>query len=162
MVTRNNAAEISKAKAKARAAAEARAAREAAAEQQRIASAFTGAVSSLSGNFSGATSVELKGPGGGGVPYGNWKAGVRRVYMEAWVIPDGAEEVQVVASITVARNGEVTSTSIKRLSGNALVNQSVRAVLDRVRYVPPLPEDSKDDHRDIELTFDVKAKQGLG
>lgn len=164
MVTRDNAAEISKAKAKARAAAEARAAREAAAERQRIASAFSGAVTSLSGNFSGGTTIELKGPGGGGIPYGNWLAGVKARYNDAWVVPDGVsnDSAIVAVTVTIGRDGEVLSSSIIRTSGDAVVDQSVRATLDRVRYVPPLPEGEKNDKRSVTINFSVKAKQGLG
>jgi TonB family protein len=164
MVTRNNAADIAKEKAKARAAAEARAARAEAERQQRIASALSGAVSSLSGNFSGATSIELKGPGGGGIPYGNWLAGVKARYTDAWIVPDGVNDdsATVTVTVTIARDGEVLSSSVVRSSGNDLVDESVRATLKRVREVPPLPEGAKEDKRTVTINFNVKAKQGYG
>lgn len=150
------------AQAKARAAAQARAA--AAAENRRIASALNRAASSLSENFSGSTSVELKGPGGGGVPYGNWLAAVKQRYTAAWVVPDGVtdDSATVSASVTIARNGEVLSSSIVKTSGNALVDHSVKATLDRVTTAPPLPDGAKEDQRTVTINFNVKAKLGQG
>ncbi len=150
--------------AKVRAAAEARAARAAAEQNQRIASALKSAASSISENLSGSTSIELKGPGGGGVPYGNWLAAVKQRYTQAWVVPDGVtdDSATVTASVTIARNGEVLKTSIVRASGNALVDHSVKATLDRVTTAPSLPEGAKEDQRTVTINFNVKAKLGLG
>jgi len=38
----------------------------------------------------------------------------------------------------------------------------VKATLDRVRYVRPLPEGAKESQRTVTINFSVKAKQGLG
>jgi TonB family protein len=147
--------------AKARAAADAKAA---AAERQRIASALNHAASSIAGNLSGETSVVLKGPGGGGVPYGNWLSAVKQRYTDAWIVPDGVtdDSATVKASVTIARNGEVLASSIVQSSGNPLVDHSVKATLDRVTTAPPLPEGAKEDQRTVTINFNVKAKQGLG
>lgn len=152
---------LSQEAAKARATAEANAI---AAERRRTLAALNRAYSNLSGNMSGSTSIELKGPGGGGVPYGNWRAAVKQRYQEAWIVPDGVTDnsATVKVSVTIGRDGEVLSTRIIQFSGNPLVDQSVKATLDRVRYVPPLPETEKDDERTVGITFDVKTKQGLG
>jgi len=146
--------------AKARAAADAKAA----AERQRVASAFNRAASSIAGNLSGETSVVLKGQGGGGVPYGNWLSAVKQRYTEAWVVPDGVtdDSATVTASVTIARNGDVLSTSVVRASGNALVDHSVKATLDRVTTAPPLPDGAKEDQRTVTINFNVKAKLGQG
>ncbi|MFO1489058.1 MAG: TonB family protein [Verrucomicrobiota bacterium] len=150
--------------AKARAEAQAKAAAAERAERQRIASAFNRATRGLSDNLSGETSIVLKGPGGGGVPYGNWLAGVKKVYTDAWIVPDGVadDSATVAATVTIGRNGDVLSSGIARSSGNALVDHSVKATLDRVRSVPPLPDGAKEDQRTVTINFNVKAKQGLG
>jgi TonB family protein len=147
--------------AKARAAAEAK---ETAERNKRIAAAFGHAVSSISENLSGSTTIELKGPGGGGVPYGNWLSALKKIYTDAWIVPDGVtdDSATATATVTIARDGEVISTSITRASGNALVDHSVKATLDRVRNVPKLPEGAKEDQRTVIINFNVKAKQGLG
>jgi TonB family protein len=64
----------------------------------------------------------------------------------------------VTVSVTIARNGTVVSTEIIRRSGNAAVDQSVEAVLNRVKYAAPLPDDAKEDQRTVEIVFDVKSK----
>ena len=147
--------------AKAKAAAEAKAT---AAENKRIASAINRAASNFSDNFSGETSIVLKGSGGGGVPYGNWLSAIKKIYTDAWVVPDGVtdDSATVTASITIARNGDVLSRSIVRPSGNPLVDHSVKATLDRVTRAAPLPEGAKEDQRTVTINFNVKAKQGLG
>lgn len=158
LVTRHS---VSRSTADARADAEARAVAD---ERQRALAALNRAYSSLSGNLSGSTSIELKGPGGGGIPYGNWLSAVKQRYTDAWIVPDGVtdDSATVKVSITIAKDGEVTDTRILKFSGNSLVDQSVRATLDRVRYVHPLPEGSNDDERTVTINFNVKAKQGLG
>lgn len=150
-----------KAKAKAKADAEAKATAD---QNRQIASVISGAARSMSEGFSGSTSIVLKGPGGGGVPYGNWKAAVKQRYTAAWIVPDGItdDSATVTASITIARNGEVLAHSIVSLSGNSLVDHSVKATLDRVTTAPPLPDDAKEDKRTVTISFNVKAKLGLG
>ena len=150
------------AQAKARAAAQAKAA--AAEQNRRIASALNSAATSIEHGLSGSTSVVLKGPGGGGVPYGNWLSAVKQRYTQAWVVPAGVtdDSATVTASVTIARNGDVIASSIVRASGNALVDHSVKATLDRVTTAPPLPDGAKEDQRTVTINFNVKAKLGQG
>jgi len=156
-----------KADAKARAAAQEREERLAAkAEEEgrrRIAERFSRAVGSLSG-LSGGTEVALVGPGGGGVPYANFLQAVKSVYARAWTVPDGVtdEEATAVASITISRDGTVARARITESSGNAAVDRSVRAVLDRVKWAAPLPESAREDERTVKIEFNVKAKRGMG
>jgi outer membrane biosynthesis protein TonB len=138
--------------AKARAEAQARAA----AEERRQASAAIGrAVAGIEGGLSGSTTIELKGPGGGGVPYANWVQAVNSVYQRAWNVPPELSEdtPAVKASVTIARDGTVVSADIIHLSGNAAVDQSVRVTLNRVRHAAPLPDDAKEDQRTIIISF---------
>lgn len=118
----------------------------------------------LGSELSGGTSVEMQGPGGGGQPYANFLRAVKSVYANAWLLPDGVvdDEATTVASVTIARNGTVLSSRITRHSGDAVVDRSVQATLDRVHYVAPLPENAKEDQRTVTINFNVRAKRSLG
>jgi len=118
----------------------------------------------IDSELSGGTTVELKGPGGGGLPYANWRAAIKSAYEKAWLLPDGVadEEATTAASVTIARDGTVLSHEITHLSGDSVVDRSVQATLDRVLQVQPLPETSKDERRTVVINFSVKAKRGLG
>jgi TonB family protein len=167
-VTRSPTAKVDD-KAQARAQAQAREeareeARQEADRRRRIASAFGNAVNSLEGSRSGSTTVEWKGPGGGGVPYANFLQAVKSVYQRAWIVPDGItdDNATVTASVTIARDGTVVSSHITRSSGNAAVDRSVQVTLDRVKWAAPLPEETKDNQRTVSINFNVAAKRALG
>jgi len=165
VVRKPTASTTAAAEAKARAAArEAEQARESAEQSSRISSALGRAVSNIEGSLSGSTEIKLKGPGGGGVPYANWLWAVKSLYTEAWTVPDGVadDSASVTATVTIARDGTVVSARISRTSGNALVDDSVRAALNRVRTGPPLPESSSQDQRTVSINFNVKSKRLLG
>ncbi len=147
--------------AKARAAAEA----EAAAERNRIASAFNSAASGIETGAAGSTSVKLLGPGGGGIPYANWLSAVQSVYYRAWMVPDGLDEntPPVTAEVTIGRDGSVISARVIHTSGHAAADDSVRAVLIRVKYTAPLPDTETRESRTITIDFvNEKAKRLLG
>ena len=152
----------------ARAAAQARAAAEARAEAEqthRIASALNSAATSIRGGVSKGTDIKISsGPGGGGPSYGNWLSAIKKIYTDAWIVPDGVtdDSATVTATVTIARNGDVISTSIVRASGSPIVDHSVRATLDRVTTTRPLPDGAKEDQRTVTINFNVKAKLGLG
>src|SRR5581483_7301841 len=55
----------------------------AAADAKRRAAEVSQVVSGLKGSLSPSTSVELQGPGGGGVPYANWLQAVKSRYSNA-------------------------------------------------------------------------------
>ncbi|MGD0614441.1 MAG: TonB family protein [Verrucomicrobiota bacterium] len=136
-------------------------ARERAAEARRqTTAAISQAVRGIQSGLSSGTTIELKGPGGGGVPYANWKQAVKSVYDAAWILPAGitADSATTAVTVTIARDGTVISARIVDRSGSAVVDQSVQAALDRVKYAAPLPDDAKEDQRTITIYFDVKAK----
>jgi TonB family protein len=136
-------------------------AREKAAETKRqTAAAISQTVRGIQSGLSGGTTIELKGPGGGGLPYANWKQAVKTVYDAAWILPAGitADSATTSVTVTIARDGTVISARIVDRSGSPVVDQSVQATLDRVRYAAPLPDDAKEDQRTITIYFDVKAK----
>lgn len=143
---------------------EEKAAKEYADRRRRLANMLSSAADSIERGVSSATSIELKGPGGGGVPYANFFQAVKSVYARAWVLPDGIDDDEATAtvSVTIARDGKVLSARITRSSGNVAVDQSVRVVLDRVKYAAPLPDSEKADERTVTINFNVKAKKALG
>ncbi|MGN6554601.1 MAG: hypothetical protein ACTHLW_12905, partial [Verrucomicrobiota bacterium] len=87
-----------------------KAAAEAAANARREAiSRIASAVDRIGGDLSGTTSIKLQGPGGGGIPYANFLMGVKKVYSDAWLIPDGIKDdsASVAVSVTIGRDGTV-------------------------------------------------------
>jgi len=114
--------------------------------------------------LSGGTSVEMLGPGGGGVPYANWRQAVKSDFSNAWLLPDGVvdDEATSVASVTIARDGTVLNSKITQFSGDKVVDSSVQAALDRVQHTAPLPDTAKEDKRTVTINFNVRAKRGLG
>ena len=138
--------------AKAQAEAEAREeARRERARRKRIAAAFGNAANNLESSLSGSTTIELKGPGGGGVPYANFLQAVKSVYQHAWIVPDGItdENATTAASVTIARDGTVVSAHITRSSGNPGVDRSVQVTLDRVKWAAPLPDTATENQRTV-------------
>lgn len=150
------------AEAKARSEAQAR---EAAEARRATAAAIGRAVAGIQGGLSGSTTIELKGPGGGGVPYANWLQAVNSTYQRAWDVPSSLDEntPAVAASITIGRDGSVISARIIRSSGNSAADQSVQVTLERVRRVPPLPDEAQEDQRTVTINFiNDKARRLLG
>jgi TonB family protein len=148
-----------------RAEAEAREYAKRVADRNRRARAALGdAANGIQEARAGSTTIELKGPGGGGVPYANFLQAVKSRYENAWIVPDGItdNDAVVAASVTIARDGTVVAWHVWRGSGNAAVDQSVRVTLQRVKFAAPLPEDAKENQRTVEINFSVAAKRGLG
>jgi TonB family protein len=155
-VVRRDTADL-KATTKAKAAADARAAADA---QKQAVDQMTKAVDRIGGGLSTGTSIKLLGPGSGGVPYANFLQGVKKIYSDAWIVPDGVKDdsATVAVSVTIARDGTVVSSRIVQRSGDAAVDASVQMTLDRVSRVVPLPDDSKDNQRTVTINFNVKSK----
>jgi protein TonB len=158
LVTRKPDADADK---KAKAAAQAKAE---AAERQRLAKAIGNAVDDIANGVSEGTSIQLKGPGGGGVPYANFLQAVKSVYQRAWLVPESVtdEEATTTVSVTIARDGTVLNARITRSSGNSEVDHSVQRTLDRVKYAAPLPDSASEDQRTVSIGFNVKARRALG
>jgi TonB family protein len=142
---------------RARAAADAKAVADA---RREAAAAIGQAVNGIRNQLSGSTTIELQGPGGGGVPYANFLSAVKSVYDRAWILPAGVatDSARATASVTIARDGTVISARIVRRSGIAAVDESVQDALEKVKYAAPLPDDAKEDQRTIQIVFDVAAK----
>jgi protein TonB len=126
--------------------------------------ALANAARAIEQGVSGTTTIELPGPGGGGVPYANFLDAVKKIYSDAWVVPDDVtdDEATTTASVTIARDGTVVTSRIIRPSGTALADASVAAALRRVTRAVPLPDNAKEDQRTVTIKFNVKAKRGLG
>jgi len=138
---------------------------DAAAEQQsRLAGLARNAAKNLHGALSASTEITMPGPGGGGVPYANFLDAVKKVYSDAWIVPDGVtdDEATATASVTIARDGTVVNSRLIQSSGNALADQSVEMVLRRVTFAATLPDGAKESQRTVKVKFNVKAKRGLG
>lgn len=165
LVSRN---QEDKSEAKARAEEKARDdAKRAADARRRLARQLGQAAERISSEVSGGTSLKLDyGPGGGGAPYANFNQAVMSVYKRAWsgTVPNDSteENVSAEASVTIARDGSVISARITRSSGKTAVDRSVQAVLDRVKYAAPLPDDAKESQRTVSITFEVNPHQGIG
>jgi TonB family protein len=132
--------------------------------RQRIAAALGSAANSLESSLSGSTTIELRGPGGGGVPYANFLQAVKSIYQNAWVVPDGItdENATTGAAVTIARDGTVVSSHITRSSGNPGVDRSVQVTLDRVKWAAPLPDTATENQRTVNINFNVAAKRAAG
>ena len=126
---------------------------------------FATALKNISSGLTPSTKVEIpdgpNGPGGGGPSYASYKDEVQRVYTEAWRIPDDVtdDEATVKVSVTIARDGHVISSRILQSSGSKLVDKSIQATLDRVTFVRPFPEGSKDSQKTFNISFSLKAKK---
>ncbi|MDX1953090.1 MAG: cell envelope integrity protein TolA [Verrucomicrobiota bacterium] len=163
-VKRNNNAAIEAAKAKAEAEARAHAdavARAQAARDQRVAALRSG-VQNIKGGLSSGTSVEMPGPGG--EAYANYGQVIGSIYTKAWIAPETAAEDSstVRAQVVVSRDGKVVSTKVLSRSGNAALDKSVQAVLNRIRQLPPFPAGATEPERTFFINFNLKSKTHIG
>jgi TonB family protein len=143
-------------------AAETRAREKAAREK---AAKLESALNNIREGASGAVPIdELRGPGGGGLPYAGFKQALASTYMRAWLIPSEAadENGKAVATITLGRDGTVISARISKSSGNADLDKSVQRALDKVSFVAPFPESMKEAQKTFSLEFDPRAKRLMG
>ena len=144
------------------AAAEAAATARANAERNRK---FTAALNNIKGGLTSSLQVEMppgpNGPGGGGASYASYKDVVRKIYFDAWNIPEDVtdDEATIRVSVTIARAGHVISSRILQSSGSKLVDRSIQATLDRVTFVRPFPEGSNDSQKTFNINFSLRAKK---
>lgn len=122
-------------------------------------------VTGLQQNLSSSTSVTV--PGTGGATYASYSSYVDLIYRTAWAPLKPRETTDANASVLVrvviARDGTVISSEIRRRSGNAALDQSVRATLDRVRTIGrPFPEGARDSQRDFDIEFNLQSTGAAG
>lgn len=135
------------------------------AARERADKIVNSALSNIREGASGSVKIEeLRGPGGGGLPYAGFNQSLISIYMRAWLIPSEAadESGKVVATITLSRDGTVISARVSQPSGNAELDKSVQRALDKVSFVAPFPETTKDAQKTFKLEFDPKAKRLMG
>jgi TonB family protein len=150
-------------KAKAKAEAEAReAARAEAAYRAQLAKALGRTANGLREGFVSGPKVDVWGPGG--AAYADYRQFVQAIYDEAWLLPQDIsdEDAAALVSVTIGRSGHVISSRIVRRSGNANLDRSVQRALDKVKFVRPFPDSSKDEQRTFTIEFNLKEKRLLG
>ena len=101
--------------------------------------------------------IRQVGPGSG--QFANYASLVFNKYNNAWVAPANLYDssLKVEVEVVVSRNGSVTSSRIKRGSGNSLLDQSIRNVLKRVTFIARFPKDAKDSQRTFIIDFKLTA-----
>jgi protein TonB len=142
-----------------------RQAKELADSRLRAAEAIGRTARNLSHDLSPSTSIDTNyGPGGGGEAYANYGQIVKSIYEREWIAPEDAANDDAITKVTVtiARDGTVMSSRIVRGSGDSSVDGSVQRTLDRVTFIAPFPEGSKDKERTYTINFNLKAKRLSG
>ena len=137
-------------------------AQERSAKAQELAKKFGKAEQSLRSGFTKGTKVEVWGTGG--EAYAGYDALVKAIYDDAWDVSDSLTDDDSTAKveIIIARAGHVISARIIRRSSNSLLDKSVQRALDKVKFVAPFPEGSRDEQRTFTINFNLKAKRLLG
>ena len=109
----------------------------------------------LKHNLSSPTEVDL--PGASSAAYANYGDVVVSVYHNAWIPPDemAGDNVTVRIKVTIARDGTVISAHIIASSGDASVDAAVQRMLDRVTFIAPFPEGTKDSERNYSINFNA-------
>ena len=135
-------------------------------EQKRLrdqkAKAFLNAARSIKENSSSATTVEM--PGTSSVSYANYASVVKSIYTQAWTPPDdtASDDANVRVSVVIGRDGSVITSRVLTPSGDASVDRSVQRTLDRVTFIAPFPDGSKEKEKTFIINFNLKAKRMLG
>ena len=132
--------------------------------RRRAAAAIGAAAASIRDDIAPGTSLEPRGPGGGGEVYAGYDQFLRSKYWHAWRPPeDTASDAAITrATVTIASDGTVLSARIIQPSGDASVDRSVQQTLDRVTYIAPFPEGAKEKQRTYTIKFDLKARRLTG
>jgi len=113
------------------------------------------AATSIRDKTSSSTEVNLKGTSS--VAYANYGVIVVSAYHHAWVAPDmmTSDSAVVSFSVTISRDGSVTSSHIVAPSGDPNVDRAVQRMLDRVTYIHEFPVDSTDRERTYHIDFNA-------
>lgn len=129
---------------------------------KEIAKNVGGASKAIASRKSTGTTVEM--PGTGGEYFVNYTHLVKAKYDQAWLDPTDVsdENTNVKVEITVERSGNVINSRILDRSGNSAMDKSVQRALERVNFIAPFPEGSKEQQRTFILNFNLKAKRMTG
>jgi TonB family protein len=128
-------------------------------KKNKTAEALASALRTLHSNLSSGTTINM--PGNSSVAYANYGQIVKSIYDQSWTSPDdlASADENVKVHIVITRDGTVISASITDPSGDAKLDASVRKVLDRITFIKPFPDDSKDKERAYDINFNPKTKQ---
>ena len=85
-----------------------------------------------------------------------------RFYSE-WVQPTDvattAEKNSVLVKLRIEKDGRISSFEVVRSSGNSALDESVKALANRVSHVEPLPDGlGKGDHYDVKINFELNSE----
>ena len=85
-----------------------------------------------------------------------------RFYSE-WVQPTtvatASAKNSVLVKLRIEKDGRVSSFEISRPSGNPDLDESVKALANRVSRVEPLPDGlGKGDHYDVKINFELNTE----
>ena len=145
--------------------ADARAKKEADDHRKAAAALIASSSRSLRNDLSPATAIDINpGPGGGGEAYANYAQMVKSIYEHAWLPSDDttSDEAITKVTVTISREGKVKSSRIIKGSGDSSVDKSIQRTLDRVTFIAPFPEGTKDQERTFTINFNLKAKRLAG
>jgi TonB family protein len=122
--------------------------------QQQV-RAIKNALRNLKNNLNPTTEIDA--PGENSAAYANYGDVVVSVYHNAWIPPDdmAGDNVTVRIKVTIARDGTVISAHIVAPSGDASVDAAVQRMLNRVTFIAPFPEGSKDTERNYPINFNA-------
>lgn len=147
--------------------AQERAQAQAQAQAVALANRLNKASANIGSGIAASTQIRVEGGTGGtgGAGLANYGQIVRKRYTDAWIMPTDLtdDEAVVRVSVTIARDGKVISARIVDSSGSSVAAASIQRTLDRVTHIGvPFPSSSDDAQRTFTMTFNLKAKKGLG
>jgi len=123
-------------------------------------------VATQTGNGKGATAGSGGGRAGGSANAGQfaWYGSMLhdRFYSE-WVQPttvaNAGGKNSVLVKLRIEKDGRVSNFEVVRPSGNAELDESVKALANRVSHVEPLPDGlGKGDHYDVKINFELNSE----
>jgi TonB family protein len=129
--------------------------------EKELRTAFNNVGKSISEKTSSSTDVDVLGPGGSA--FVNYAYYVKETYENAWRTPSQAirNAPDVEVEVTIARDGTVLSSTIKKKSGIAALDNSVQEALNRVRQVREFPEAAKDAKRTFRIVYSLTQTRTL-
>ena len=114
----------------------------------------------------GTTEGAASGHAGGSVnesQFGWYGSMLHDHFYSEWAQPtsvaDTGRKNSVLVKLRIEKDGQVSSFEIVRSSGNAELDDSVRALANRVSHVEPLPDGlGKGDHYDVKINFELNSE----
>ncbi len=135
--------------------------------RKRTAREIASSLKNISSHLSPSTLVDTQFVSGNGTPGEvsvNYRELIASIYYNAWSASADLDDTTpvVLASVTIARNGNVISARITKPSGNAAMDRSIANVLQTVTFIEPFPAGSTDQERTVTVKFNLLAKRGTG